>query len=391
MEKGYVTLMLHAHLPYVRHPEHKFFTEELWYFEAMTETYIPLLHTMEGLMRDGVDFRLTMSLTPPLVSMFQDGLLQDRYAQHLNKLVELAEKEVDRTRHDGRLQPLALMYRDRFHAVRATYHRHQRDLARAFRAVQDAGKLEIVTCAATHGYMPLLNQNMRAMRAQVLVGVQHYQRAFGRPPEGIWLGECGFIPGVDELLRDAGVRYLFVDTHAILFGSQYPVYGVYAPIYTPAGVAAFGRDVESSKQVWSANEGYPGDPIYRDFYRDIGYDLPMDYIGPYIHPDGIRLPTGIKYHRITGPRVDLGQKDLYDPHLAWEHAATHAGNFMFNREKQIEHLAAHMDRKPIIICPYDAELFGHWWYEGPMFLDFFFRKIAYDQETIISSNSIHRM
>lgn len=382
MEKGYVALMLHAHLPFVRHPEHPFFTEELWLYEAITETYVPLLQAMEGLLRDDIDFRLTMSMTPPLISMLQDELLQDRYEQRIGKLIELAEREIDFTKNEPHLQRLAYMYRDRFVSARDTFYRYQRDLVQGFKAVQDAGKLEIVTCPATHGFLPLMNQNTRAMRAQISVAVQHYEKVFARRPVGIWLGECGFVPGVDELLRDAGIRYLFVDTHAVLFGSERPVYGVFAPVYTNAGVAAFGRDVESSKQVWSANEGYPGDPVYRDFYRDIGYDRDEEYIAPYIHPDGIRLHTGIKYHRITGADVELGAKDYYDPHVAWERVASHAGNFMFNREKQIEHLAEHMDRKPIVVCPYDAELYGHWWYEGPMFLDFFFRKLAYDQASI---------
>jgi 1,4-alpha-glucan branching enzyme len=144
-------------------------------------------------------------------------------------------------------------------------------------------------------------------------------------------------------------------------------------------VAAFGRDIESSKQVWSAIEGYPGDYDYRDFYRDVGFDLDYEYIRPYIHPDGIRIHTGIKYHRITG-RTE--EKDIYDPHWAVEKAASHAGNFMFNREKQVEYLEGELGRKPIIVAPYDAELFGHWWYEGPEFLNFLFRKIAYDQEAL---------
>jgi len=155
---------------------------------------------------------------------------------------------------------------------------------------------------------------------------------------------------------------------------------VHAPLYCPTGVAAFGRDVESSKQVWSSREGYPRAPSYRDFYRDIGFDLPMDYIGPYIHPDGIRTYTGIKYFAIT--HAKLQDKRPYDPYVAWQRANDHAGNFLFNREKQVEHLRAHMDRRPVVVSPYDAELFGHWWYEGPIFLEMLFRKMQCDQAMV---------
>jgi 1,4-alpha-glucan branching enzyme len=214
------------------------------------------------------------------------------------------------------------------------------------------------------------------------VAAESYQRSFGRWPRGIWLPECGYTEGLDGVLAEVGLRYFFVDAHGIVNAKPQPPLGIHAPVFCKSGVAAFGRDLESSKQVWSAKEGYPGDGVYRDFYRDIGFDLPADYIGPFIHPDGIRVHTGYKYFRVTGPDVDLAHKQPYDPHLARERAAQHAGNFMFNREKQIEHLATRMDRRPLVVSPYDAELYGHWWFEGPWFLDFLARKMAYDQTTV---------
>jgi 1,4-alpha-glucan branching enzyme len=145
-------------------------------------------------------------------------------------------------------------------------------------------------------------------------------------------------------------------------------------------VAAFGRDLESSEQVWSAKEGYPGDKHYRDFYRDIGFDLPMDYIKPYIHPEGHRVYTGIKYHAITHDQ--LHDKWVYDPDIARGKAGLHASHFRGNREKQAQRLRGQMDRPPIIVSPYDAELYGHWWYEGPIFLDNLFRQLHFDQNTL---------
>jgi 1,4-alpha-glucan branching enzyme len=137
--------------------------------------------------------------------------------------------------------------------------------------------------------------------------------------------------------------------------------------------------MESSKQVWSAKEGYPGDFFYREFYRDVGFDLDYDYVRPYLHGDGKRTNIGIKYYRITG-KTD--HKEPYSYEKAMDKAAEHAGNFMFNREKHIEYLSTVMDRKPIVVAPYDAELFGHWWFEGPDWINFLFRKIAFDQKTI---------
>ncbi|HBF35593.1 TPA: DUF1957 domain-containing protein [Candidatus Sumerlaeota bacterium] len=382
--KGYLCLMLHAHLPFVRHPEHEDFLEEYWLYEAITETYIPLIHMMETLVNEGVRFRLTMSVTPPLVSMLRDGLLQTRYQRHIERLLELAEKEVHRTWKEAReFHATACMYRDKFRACIRVFNDHyQRDLVRAFKNFQDAGYLEIVTCGATHGFLPLYQDQPNACRAQVAVGVQTYTENFGRPPRGIWNGECGYFPGAEQFLKEQGIRFFFVDTHGILLANRRPVYGVFAPISCENGVHAFGRDADSSKSVWSAEEGYPGDVNYREFYRDIGYDLDYDYIKPYIHSSGMRIGTGMKYHRITGSPCELGWKQPYDPAVAAEVVHSHAGNFMFNRERQVEFLSAGMDRQPLIVSPYDAELFGHWWYEGPDFLTSLFKKIHYDSRVI---------
>ncbi len=371
--------MLHAHLPYVRHPEYDEFIEERWLFEAITETYIPLVEMFKRLKEEGVKFRLTISVTPTLISMLRDSLLQDRYVKHLDSLIELAEKEIKRNEHDLKLRELSYMYLEAFRRSKDVFvNLYNRNILNAFKEYQDAGFLELITCGATHGFMPLMIDR-ESVKAQVRVGVDIYKEVFGRAPKGIWLPECGYSPGVDDILKEEGIRYFLVDTHGVLFAQPRPRYGVYSSYFCASGVAVFGRDVESSKSVWSAAEGYPGDHYYRDFYRDIGFDLDYDYVKPYINPDGSRGNTGMKYYRITGETSD---KSLYDPKKAREKAAEHAGNFMFNREKQVEYLSTFMDRKPIIVAPYDAELFGHWWFEGPIFLEFLIKKIHYDQNNI---------
>jgi len=380
MHTGYLCLFLHAHLPFVRHPEEEIFLEENWLYEAITETYIPLLDIFERLTDEGIPFRVTMSLTPTLASMLQDPLLQDRYVRHIGKLIELADKEIGRTAFMPEYHDLALMYHRRFVETRDAFvNKYDKDLVAAFKRLQDKGSIEIVASCATHGFLPNLRVNPTSVRAQIGIGCDFYRKIFGVDPRGFWLPECGYYPGVDEVLQKEGIRYFFVDTHGLLNADPAPRYSVYAPVYCPSGVAAFGRDWESSKQVWSSKAGYPGDPDYREYYRDIGWELEYDYVKPYIHPDGFRINTGIKYWRITGPGEN---KEPYRPDWALKKAGIHAGNFMFNREKQIEHLASTMDRKPLVVAPYDAELFGHWWYEGPQFIELLARKIATEQKTL---------
>lgn len=375
--KGYVNFILHAHLPYVHHPEDSTYLEEEWLYEAISECYIPLLLNYKKLEEEHVDFRITMTMTPPLLNMLDNKLLQERYIKYLEKHIELCEKEVKRTVYDSRLNNLSKYYLDRYtndlHVFKDVYNCN---LITGFKHFQDAGFLEIITCGATHGYFPILYVNEKTVRAQIAVGVQTYEKYFGRRPRGIWLPECGYVPEADKYLKEFGIDYAIVETHGVLYADPTPVYGTYAPIVSPEGLTVFARDLESSRQVWSSINGYPGDFNYREFYRDIGYDLDYEYIKPYIAANGARVNTGIKYYRITGKDCP---KDYYDVQWAKDSVEKQAGHFMDCRTAQINHLSSYMNVPPIITCPYDAELYGHWWYEGPYWLYILFKKIYYDE------------
>jgi 1,4-alpha-glucan branching enzyme len=377
MASGHLALILHAHLPFVRHPEHESFLEEDWLFEAISETYIPLLVMMQGLVRDGIPFKLTMSITPTLCAMLRDPLLQERYVRHVDLLIELSNRELDRNRKHEQLRPLAEFYLEHFRESRRLFVDVWRcDLLAQFRALREQGALEIIASAATHGLLPIIQQQSReAARAQVLIGRDVYRENFDTDPNGFWLPECAYTPGLETLLQEANVRWTILDAHGVMFGEPRPRRAIYAPYFTPAGPAVFARDRESSCQVWSAQEGYPGNPVYRDFYRDIGFDLPLEQID--LVARGVRKFVGIKYHRITGR---TGEKEFYDREAAEKTADEHAAHYLEQRRRQINELRAR-DFEPIIVVPFDAELFGHWWFEGPRFLDSFIRK-AHEQQDL---------
>ena len=384
MPTGYFTLILHAHLPFVRHPEYPEFLEEDWLFEAITEVYLPLIFIFQSLHEAGARPRLAMNVSPPLCEMLADTLMQERYTRHLENLIELAEKELVRTRkQQPEFYAVAKMYVDNLNASLILWNdRYKRNLVNAFRELQDEGVVEIITCCATHGFLPLISTE-ESKRAQVQIAVANYKKHFGCSPRGIWLAECAYEPGVETLLKEAGVEYFISDTHAILYGDPRPRFGVHAPVACQNGVAVFARDVETSQQVWSAEVGYPGNAVYREFYRDIGWDAPLDYLLPHLHSDGTRRHLGLKYHRITGKDVPQNRKQPYDPERARNKAADNASHFIGERIRQAKKLRETFEgHPPLVVSPYDAELYGHWWFEGPQFLDFFFRKIHFDQNDI---------
>jgi 1,4-alpha-glucan branching enzyme len=374
--EGYLMLILHAHLPFVRHPEYERFLEENWLFEAITECYVPLLQIMEGWSSLKMEWRMTMTLSPTLCAMFQDQLLIQRYRKYLDSLIELSQKEIHRTMLEPDFNKLARFYYTRFLQIRNSYESYNCDLVRAFASFQKSGNLQIITTAATHALLPLLAKSPQSIRAQIMVARDDYIRCFGIEPTGFWLPECAYSPEIEPILKEAGFKWFVVDTHGLMNANPPPKYAVFAPAYTPEGLVVFGRDSTSAHQVWSRDCGYPGDPRYRDFYRDIGYDLEYDYIKPYLPGDGLRSFTGIKYYRITG-KTD--NKLPYNRDAAIAAAADHSRHFYESRIEQINKVAQIIKRQPVIVCPYDAELFGHWWYEGPEFLNYLMRYICFER------------
>ena len=381
--KGSLCLLLHGHLPFIRHPEKTECLEEDWFFEALTEVYLPLLEIFQRLRAEGVEFKVALSLSPTLTAMWKDPLLIQRYDRHLEQLIRLSEAECRRTAHRQEFAPLAQMYQERFLKVRKlwvdTFHR---DLTEILRDLHETGHVELITTAATHGFLPLMEVTPEALKAQIEIGCESFRRLFGFRPAGFWLPECGYTPLIGKFLVEKGIRYTFVETHGLLHATPRPKFGVYAPIKTPEGLVLLGRDPETARGVWSSIDGYPGDFWYRDFYRDIGFDLPEQDLKPFLIHGGIRTATGIKYYRITG-KTD--QKEPYSRARALEKVQAHAGNFLFNRERQVETLAEVMGQPPVVVSLYDAELFGHWWFEGPEWLEATFRKFHLHRSVVATA------
>ena len=357
---------LHAHLPYFRRRvaygtsgiwQPLGFPEE-WFHEAIRETYVPLILTFERLKSEGVDFRISMDISPTLTNMMRCPLLQEEFLKYMEAHISLARTEVDRTWREARhYHETAWMHLNRFLDVRDCFMRYDRDLTRALRKLQDEGYIEISTCGATHAFLPFFTAFPESIRGQIQTAVADYRAAFGRDPMGIWLPECAYVPGMEDFLEEAGLHYFFTETHAVLQADSSPTFGTHAPVYLKgSNVAAFPRDPETGRQVWSGEEGYPGDPDYLEFHIRGG---------------------PLKYNRITSRGSDC--KKPYLRAWALEKAARHAQHFMEARNFRFQYIKNWFWKKPLVVAMYDAELFGHHWYEGTDFLYYLLKKLYYNQ------------
>lgn len=411
---GAFTFVLHSHLPYARQAGMWPHGEE-WIHEAMAETYVPLLDALNDLAEEGIDFRLTIGITPILAEQLADPLIVDHFIHYAAERAAWAAKDVTRFEESGdtALRDLARYYHHWYARHLTSFRdRYNGDVIGAFRKLQDAGYIQIATCAATHGYLPLLSRDS-SIRGQLETGVNAYQYRFGKQPRAIWLPECAYRPaimddggdpptrrpGIESFLAALGLEVFFSETHTVeggqpvgkAAGEAIGPYGAvprrYAVQVTPEAqgdpgttfhpywvgdapgqVAVLGRNNRTGQQVWSGTYGYPGDFWYREFHRK----------------DGV---SGMQYWRIGGAGVDLGQKPTYEPNRAAEQVQHHASHFVNLVEQQLSEYANESGTFGVISSAYDTELFGHWWFEGVDWLKAVLRGLAASEKVELTTAS----
>jgi 1,4-alpha-glucan branching enzyme len=371
---GYLLLVLHAHMPFVRQSELDSAAEEDWLYDNAVHAYVPLARLLHGLVRDRAPVRVALSLTPPLLEMLGDSLVQERLVRYLDDRAALAGREVERLAADPAAAGLAREWRDRLRETRRWLEAEAGgDLRRPFRELAAGGSVEILASAATHAYLPLWQLCPELVELQVELGVRCAEAVFGARPRGFWLPECGYAPGLDGALRRAGIRFTFLGQVGLLHARPRPPAGVHAPVLTPESLAAFARDPLCDRQVQLREGGYPGDPAYLDPWRDLAHERTAEELASWRRL-GERAPTGIRFRRSDG--------SLYDPRAAAERCEAHACHFAGLLAGYVQHLSAAHGRPAVVAATFDAEHFGHWWHEGPVWLNLTLRKLAFDQDAI---------
>ncbi len=411
---GAFTFVLHSHLPYARQAGMWPHGEE-WVHEAIAETYVPLLNALYDLEDEGVPFQLTIGITPILGEQLADPLIVDHFVSYAAERAAWASADIDRFEADGdtAMRDLAIFYHHWYGAVLGSFQdRFKRDLLGAFKGLQDRGRIEIATCAATHGYLPLMGRDS-TIYGQIKTGADAYKARFGRDPKAIWLPECAYRPaiveagengdvrrpGIESFLAERGIRVFFSETHTVegglpvgkAMGDAVGLYGNVPRRYAvpltpeeqsepgttfqaywvgdaPGQVAVLGRNNRTGMQVWSGEHGYPGDFVYREFHRK-------------------DATSGLQYWRIGGREIDLGDKPPYDPASAKARTKDHAAHFSSLVAEQLTEYHAASGKVGVISAAFDTELFGHWWFEGVDWLKEVLRYLAASETVQLTTAS----
>lgn len=373
---GHFSLILHGHMPWCK-KSGVWPAGENWYFEAALETYIPMLNVLRDLKERGIKTAITINITPILAELMADEYMKQRFSEYMDDLIIKAKSDIQRFEHQPQKKKIAEEYLKNFEYVLNTfYHNYYRDLLGSFKWLQKEGMIELITCAATHGFLPLFESDS-GIFSQIQTAVESHKEYFGQFPKGLWLPECAYRPkqyfqgklqeSIDYWLNNSGIEYFFVDSHGVL-NAEILERKNEVDLHTnfgynlKTGVSVFARNQEISRQVWDAQIGYPGNEYYREFHK-------KDHI------------SGLQYWRITSKDLYMDQKQLYDSYKANNTLDSQAQHFVSLLEKELLVFSNLYKFAGIVVLPTDFELYGHWWGEGINWL----KKVF---EVINSSNSV---
>jgi len=388
---GSFCLILHSHIPYVLN--HGQMGED-WLYEAAAETYIPLINILNRLYREGIKAKVTINISPVLAEQLSLESFRIRFKQYCDRKIEYAVRDSKSFDGNDHMKWLAILWRKfYFRTKRVFMEEYHEDLINEFKKLHNDGCIELITCGATHGYLPAFLRDA-SIRGQVKMAVKSHQFLFNLQPSGIWLPECGYRPagnwavpltnykrsihpyyrqGLEEIISQDGLRFFVIDQ--VQLNNGWPRDIELTPsetYYVKEGndpVTIFVRDMNISEQIWNHQIGYPGDSSYLEFHKK-------------------HVPGMHRYWKITDRSLDMAYKNLYHPHeVKRERIPQHSGHYKWLIKRSLIDIFNRTGRPSVVVTAFDSELFGHWWFEGPAWLYQLFKWLNSDPEIKLSTCS----
>ena len=333
-EPGMFALVLHSHLPWLAN-HGRWPVGEEWLYQSWADSYLPLTDMLTSLAEEGRTNLLSLGITPVLAAQLDDphclSGMHHWLANWQLRAHEAADRELSIREHRSAAAALELFEK-----------RWRHGGSPVLRPLVDSGAVELLGGPLAHPFQPLLDPRLREF--SLSQGLSDAHLRWGTRPRGIWAPECAYDPGMEIGYADAGITHFMVDGPALRGDTSL------GRTVRDSDVVAFGRDLDVSYRVWSPKSGYPGHAAYRDFHT-------------YDHA------TGLKDKRVTGRTVDSADKAPYDPAAASAAIDKHVADFVATVRSRLRSESARIGRPALVVAAFDTELFGHWWFEGPVWLE----------------------
>ena len=374
MDKN-LTLIIKANQDFVRHTgDDKKINAPLLnsLYESISNVYVPLLRMVERLEADNIPCRFGLVLPPVLCNLLSDEEIQNNYLEYLGNRLELGKKELQRNADSEDIIKLINNEIEEIDCLRLDFeNKYKKNLIPVFADFMRKGYIELLGTTGTELYMPHYVDLKEVISAQIECGLHAYRQCFGTVPEGFWLSDFGYTPGIDKIIRAYGYTYTILDARSVLLAETMPSSGIFYPSRTDNSLVIFARDKSTDYELFN-DDGFVLNPVYRNQNRDIGYDLPLDELSPMLSEDNIRYSTGFKY---WNRNYDDDTQNIYIPEEAKEQAKKDAKAFIIKRIDILNRASELLPNNSFVtnVFTLDAKKTFGKWYETIDWLEAIFR------------------
>ncbi|MCR5724821.1 MAG: DUF1957 domain-containing protein [Treponema sp.] len=368
-----LVFVLTCHQGYIRHieDEKKYEVENNILFSSISSTYLPLLRMLERLEQNQKSCPVSIVISPVVCGLLGDPVVQQQYIEWLERRIELGERELKRCGADAALQAAAVRCLDRFKRDKNDFcEKYGQNLLKAFAVCADKGLIEPLATAGSYAFLPHYSDMPEILNAQVEIGLYSHRSIFGTLPDGFWLPDLGYVPGIEKVLRSYGMNYTFVDTHAVLFSESAPETGIFTPVRCQNSLVLFARDAATPEDILGES-GFSGAGVYRAQDKDIGFELSAEDLGDFSLPGEARVATGFRYWTKGG--------DVYDADAARAQLKKDAAAFVSAKKALLDKAQTLLaDKDVTLCCAIPLDQMCSVWDEG---VDFLEEVISQVQET----------
>lgn len=366
-----LVFVVKANQEFIRHPKGQMAVIEPELnslFESISDIYLPLLAMLEKYEAAGKTVRIGLVIPPVLCTMLDNEEIQNMYLTWLDSRIDFGNKELARCKDDEKLVQLASSTIKKFENCKKVFEeKYEKNLLKQFVEFHSKGFIELLGTTGTDIFLPHYQDLTEVLSAEIETGVQTYRHFFGEFPEGFWLPELAYVPGIEKLIKGYGYSYTILDSRSILLSETLPQKGIFYPCRTDNSLAVFAADPQLQDQIFD-DDGFAMRDEYLNMNRDVGFELAASELSSIVPEGGDRVASGYRY---WSGNFDDESDEIYDIESARAQVQKDAETFLKEKSELLNQAAALLEKDEYVtlVCPLDAERLQQNWGEWLFWLD----------------------